>query len=274
MEILVVGDPHGEIPDIGVGKASVILVTGDVCGDSEVVREAMFDSMDSEKQWYDILGRDEARKAVEKSLQEGLEVLQYLDSFETPVFVVPGNWDWTGDEAWQFLDKNHFQRLVDDFKNVHNINREIVQDSEFAYIGYGPCPAPEIPQYEDEKPGEQELEELKKEYREDKSELEGLFQEAERPVILLSHNVPHGTSLDKIENPDSPKDGRHYGSLIVKELIEEERPLLSVAGHMHEGYGEEQMGETLAINAGLNSQVTIHVDKDEIKTDFRPLLRK
>ncbi len=272
MEILVVGDPHGEVSDVEVGEASVILVTGDVCGDSDKVREAMFDSMGSEKQWYDILGREESCQAVEKSLEKGREVLDYLNSFDSPVFIVPGNWDWTGDEAWEFLDENHFQKLVDEFRNIHNINREIVQDSEYAYIGYGPCPAPEIPQYEDEKPGEQELEEMKEDYREDKSELEGLFREADKPVMLLSHNVPNGTSLDRIKNPDSPKDGRHYGSLIVKELIESERPLLSIAGHIHEGYGKEQIGETLAINAGLHSHVRINTEGGEIKTDFRPPL--
>lgn len=269
MKILVVGDCHGKKPEIeGLAEeASVILVTGDVCGDSDVMRDAMFDSIDSQKKWYDVMGREKAREAVEKSLEEGRDVLEYLNSFDKPVFLVPGNWDWIGDEAWEFLEKNHFQDIVDEFNNIHNINGEIFQDSEYAYIGYGPCPAPEIPQYEDERPEDEgELKEIEEEYRSQKQELKRKFEASERPVIFLSHNVPHDTSLDRIENPESPSDGRHYGSLIVRELIEEERPVLSVAGHMHEGKGVEEIGDVKCLNAGLHSHAVIEVEAGEVKS--------
>ncbi|WP_414838195.1 metallophosphoesterase family protein [Candidatus Nanosalina sp. VS9-1] len=267
MKILVVGDCHGKKPEIeGLAEeASVILVTGDVCGDSDTMRNAMFDSIDSQKKWYDVLGRETAREAVEKSLEEGRQVLEYLNSFDKPVFLVPGNWDWIGDEAWDFLGENHFQKLVDEFNNIHNINGEIFQDSEYSYIGYGPCPGPEIPQYEDDRPeDEQEMKEIRKEYTEQKERLEKLFQASEKPVIFLSHNVPHNTSLDRIENPDSPADGRHYGSIIVRELIEEKNPVLSIAGHMHEGYGKEKIGGTVAVNAGLNRHVVIDLENEKV----------
>ena len=160
MEVLVVGDCHGEIPEISeeAERADVILATGDICGDSSQMREAMFQSIDSEKDWYNILGRQKAKEMVNKSLEEGEQVLKYLNSFGKPVFLVPGNWDWIGDEeGWNFLETNHFQQLIDKYDNIQNINCQTVQDSHFNYIGYGPCSGPEIPQYEDEKPNEEEM---------------------------------------------------------------------------------------------------------------------
>lgn len=268
MKLLIVGDCHGAKPEVGekAEEADVILATGDICGDSDEMRNAMFQAMDTEKMWYDILGREKAKESVKKSLEEGEKVLEYLDSFNKPVFLVPGNWDWSGEEeGWKFLEKNRFQQLIEKFRNIHNINGESFQDSNFCYIGYGPCPGPEVPQYEDDKPEEKdEREEIIREYEKDLEEIGELFERSKNPVIFLSHNVPHDTSLDRIENPDSPADGRHYGSLLVRELIEEKSPVLSVAGHMHEGFGEEKIGETLAINAGLHSAVMVEIQRSEI----------
>ncbi len=276
MKILVVGDCHGRKQQLETEaeEADVILAVGDICGDSDEMREAMFAAMDTEKEWYDILGRETAKEAVEKSLEEGREVLEQLNSFGKPVFIVPGNWDWDGrDETWEFLAQKRFQKLVDEFTNIQNINRERFQDSNFCYIGYGPCSAPEIPQYSDEKPEEDsEMQEIKKEYQRKKNEIQELFQEADKPVIFLSHNVPHETSLDRIENPDSPADGRHYGSIIVKEMLEDFKPVFSAAGHMHEGYGMEKISDTVAINAGLHSHVVVELENSEVmEVDFHPL---
>lgn len=119
------------------------------------------------------------------------------------------------------------------------------------------------------------MEELRQEYREKRREIQKLFDETERPTIFISHNVPNQTPLDEIDNPDSPADGRHYGSLIVKHMIEQERPVLSIAGHIHEGYGKENTGDTLAINAGLNSHVTIEIEEDKVQNiEFFPSLEE
>lgn len=276
MKILVVGDCHGVKPDVGreAEEADIILATGDICGDPADVRDAMFRSMEENEDWWSILGRDRAEEKVLQSLEEGREVLEYLDSFGKPVFLVPGNWDWIGEEPWECLSENRFQKLVDEFKNIHNIDREMMSDGSYSYIGYGPCSAPEIPQYEDDMPeSEEELEKMKNEYVEMGETLEKLFKEAEKPVIFLSHNVPNYTSLDRIENPDSPVDGRHYGSIIVKDLLEEFGPVLSVAGHIHEGYGTEKISGTVAVNAGLESHVMIELEEGEIEDlEFSPEL--
>lgn len=131
-----------------------------------------------------------------------------------------------------------------------NFCREEVNGCNF--VGYGPCSGPEVPQYEDDKPGsDEEMEEFRAEYEEKKNCLKEVFTEDN--TVFLSHNAPQGTSLDEIDNPDSPVDGRHYGSVIVKELVEEFGPEYSIAGHMHEAEGREKIGETECLNTGLNT---------------------
>ena len=52
MKILVVGDCHGRKPEIDkpAQEADLILATGDICGDSEEMREAMFESIDIDRE--------------------------------------------------------------------------------------------------------------------------------------------------------------------------------------------------------------------------------
>lgn len=275
MRILVVGDCHGRKPDVDqeAVEADLILATGDICGDPADVRDAMFSSEENED-WWHILGEKQAEDRINQSLEEGREVLEYLDSFGKPVYLVPGNWDWTGEEYQEFLSENRFQEIVDKFSNVRNIDGDVVSCNGFSFVGYGPCPAPEIPQYEDDMPeSDEDLEKIKEEYADMKETLQELFKEAKNPVVFLSHNVPYDTPLDRIENPDSPVDGRHYGSLIVKDILEEFKPVLSVAGHIHEGYGQQNVSETVALNAGLESYAMIElVDEKVENTEFSPIL--
>ncbi len=276
MRVLVVGDCHGVKPSIDqeAEKADLILATGDICGDPADVRDAMFASKKNDQDWWRILGEQKAKEKIVESLEEGREVLEYLDLFGKPVFLVPGNWDWTGEDSWEYLSENRFQEIVDGFSNVRNIDRELVSYNGFSFVGYGPCSAPEIPQYEDDKPdSDKDLEEIKQEYANTKETLQELFREDKNPVLFLSHNVPYDTSLDRIENPGSPVDGRHYGSLIVRELLEDFEPVLSLAGHIHEGYGRENVSETLAVNAGLESYVIIELGDGKIQNiEFSPEL--
>lgn len=252
---MIVGDCHGEKPEIPEEDFEAVIATGDICGDPEEARDAMFKAIDSEETWHELVGEGRAEELVEKSLEQGEEVLRFLNSLGKPVYLVPGNWDWSGEETnWDYLEENRFQNLVDQFENIRNINERMVELENFSLIGYGPCSGPELPQHEDDKPdSEEELEEMREDYKQKKEILEELFEEAEKKIIFLSHNVPHNTSLDEITNEDSPAQGRHYGSIIVRELIEEFQPVLSVAGHMHEGEGREEIRNALCINAGLEN---------------------
>lgn len=67
---------------------------------------------------------------------------------------------------------------------------------------------------------------------------------AERPMILVSHQPPHGTKADSLNN------GMHVGSLAVRRFIEKHQPLVCFTGHIHEGKGISDIGSTQVINPG------------------------
>ena len=77
----------------------------------------------------------------------------------------------------------------------------------------------------------------------------------ENPTILLTHNVPYNTKLDKILEKDSFAYGKHYGSVIAKEFCKKYQPLVCIGGHMHDTYGKVKIGKTTAINAGFGGKV-------------------
>ena len=60
-----------------------------------------------------------------------------------------------------------------------------------------------------------------------------------------------------IDNPESPRDGEHFGSVIAREMIDKHQPLVCIGGHMHEHFDKYQIGKTTAINAGFGSNVNI-----------------
>lgn len=260
MNALIIGDCHGDVPDIPKEGFDLVLCVGDICGETDEVRNTMFEAMDTEKEWYELLGEEEAKKAVKSSIQEGKEILDELDSLGVPVFVVPGNWDWTGENSdWDFLEDRGYPEMLEEFDNIHDLNFDCREEGGWNLIGYGPCSGPEIPQYEDDKPkSEEEMEKIIEEYDGKKERLRQFFNDEKN--IFLSHNVPQDTSLDEIDNEDSPVQGRHYGSVIVKELIEDLSPEYSVAGHMHEGEGRETLGNTNCLNTGLGTVWILDTD--------------
>jgi Icc-related predicted phosphoesterase len=257
---LIIGDCHGEAPDIPEEGFDLILCAGDICGGTDEMRNTMFEAMDTEKEWYELFGEEEAKEAVKSSIQEGKEIFDELDSLGVPVFIVPGNWDWTGENSdWEFLEGRGYPEILEEFDNLHDLNFDCREEKGWNFIGYGPCSGPEIPQYEDDKPeSEEEMDDIQRDYEDKKQRLQKLFT-CEK-TVFLSHNVPHDTSLDKIDNEDSPVHGRHYGSVIVRELIEEFSPEYSVAGHMHEGKVRETLGDTECLNTGLNTVWILDTD--------------
>jgi len=267
MKILVIGDCHGEMPEIPETEYGAVLAVGDICGGTDEMRKYMFEAIDSDESWYDLMGEEEAKEEVKASIREGHEILGKLDALGVPVYVVPGNWDWTNENnGWEFLNGKGYPEMLSDYSSIHNLNFELETLNGFDFVGYGPCSGPEIHQYEDDKPdSEEDLEEMKEKYEENKQELESLFQKSENKVILLSHNAPHDTQLDMINNPDSPKDGRHYGSLIVRELVEAYQPIFNIAGHMHEAEGQEEIGKTTCVNTGLHNSLMLDLENGEMR---------
>lgn len=264
MRFLIVGDLHGNKPRIHYKEFDAIIAPGDFCSDK--LRKYMFQAIqkrmknpDSIIEWYDLTGKRKAKKMIKKSLSDGRRILEYLDSFNVPVYIVPGNWDWIKDKDsdWSFLKKDHYKRLIKGFENIIDMHNKILELKECSIIGYGISSGPEYPQYKEElemlEPGDRKKK--KEEYDKKFKRIGNLFKKAKKPIIFLSHNVPFNTLLDKITDNNSPRYGYHYGSLVARKIIEKHKPLICIGGHMHEHFGKCKVRETVCVNAGFGSYV-------------------
>ena len=64
------------------------------------------------------------------------------------------------------------------------------------------------------------------------------------PVVLVSHQPPHGTRCDRVFRL------KHVGSKSVRRLIEELQPDLVLCGHIHESRGRDTIGRSVIVNPG------------------------
>ncbi len=271
MKFLIFGDLHGQIPNAYFEDYNTIIAPGDFCssGDKEgTIRKFMFQVIkekkkDStfDKEWFDLCGKKEAKRLYEQSITDGHSVLENICSLGKQVYTVPGNADRTPNKntKWGYLKKNHFKRVIKGLKNFNNTHLKIVDIGDYQIIGYGLSSGPEFPQTENDKKmlSDKKFKDKKKQYDKYSKKLNSLFSKATKPVIFISHNVPYNTPLDMIDNPESPRNGEHFGSVIAKEMIEKYQPIICIAGHMHEHFNKYQMGKTVAINAGFGSNVNI-----------------
>lgn len=63
-------------------------------------------------------------------------------------------------------------------------------------------------------------------------------------LIVVAHNPPHGTKLDKVA------PAVHVGSKLIRQFAEKHKPVLLVSGHIHESYAAEMLDGTLLVNPG------------------------
>ncbi|MEM1517649.1 MAG: metallophosphoesterase [Nitrososphaerota archaeon] len=70
------------------------------------------------------------------------------------------------------------------------------------------------------------------------------IEDAEKPLVFLSHNPPYGSDADKSMNDE------HLGSHSVRKFIERKSPILVSCGHIHEARSISRLGDTLIVNAG------------------------
>lgn len=62
--------------------------------------------------------------------------------------------------------------------------------------------------------------------------------------ILISHCPPFGTKCD------FAPDGKNYGSVPVREYVQDRRPRLVLCGHVHVARSVDKLGETTIVNPG------------------------
>ena len=268
VRILVVGDLHGQIPEIHFDDFDCIVAPGDFCSDNlkSLMFETVKQSINGEPLvfWYEKLGKRKSKQAMNKSLKDGRKVLEHLDSFGVPVFVVPGNWDWSySGYPYDFLNVNHFKEtLLVGLKNVKSIHRKKKSFKGIDFIGLGLSKGNDYPQYKADKIrlGNAKLAKLFKRKEKIVGFISNLFVKSKNPVIFLTHNVPFRTKLDKITDKNSPRVGQHFGSDIARDLIDKFQPKLSIGGHMHEHFGKCKVGKTTVINAGFGKNVNTLIE--------------
>lgn len=273
-KFLILGDLHGKLPKIHFKDYDAIIAPGDFCSDE--ARKYMFQAMKLRDQgrnvrWSDLVGKKKAMALVRHSLAQGRKVLRHLNNLGKPVYVVPGNCDWTsGVYEWDWPKKNFYSELIRGLGNIFDVHHKLLDVEGYQIVGHGITSGPEYPQHREVLNGltRKELKIRKAIYKEQLGLVSGLIEGANKPVILLLHNVPFKTKLDKINNEASPRNGRHYGSIIARKVIEQHQPLVAVGGHMHEHFNIDKIKRTVCINAGYGSKVNVLLElkKGRIKS--------
>lgn len=269
MRFLIVGDLHGQKPKIHFRNFDAIIAPGDFCSDKGIREIYMkmygeyIKDIKNYKNWWDIIGKNKAKKRIVNSLKTGRKNLEFLNSYNVPVFLVPGNWDWTkgSKEKWAFVNQDFWKNeLLRGLKNIKNIDRKRINFKQFQFIGYGKCNGPELLKYRDYGGvSKSKIKANKIKYKKLLMKENKLFSQAKKnlPIIFLSHNVPFNTNLDKITRKGSPRKGYHYGSLIARKMIDKHQPLVCIGGHMHEHFNSCKIGKTTCIDTGFGPNVNI-----------------
>ncbi len=285
MKLLVVGDLHGHIPKIHFKEFDAIICVGDYCSSEKIWKHTKIQYQKflknpyNRKAWYDDIGRTKAKKLIKESLNAGRKVLIKLNSLNVPIYSIPGNWDFVNeDDEWTYLNKDYYKTfLIKGLKNVKDCNQKISKIdnmNKYNIIGYGVVNGPELLKYRSYKNIKKtSYVKNEKRYKRLLSKYNKLFMKSKkadssRSTILLSHNVPYNTPLDKIINKDSPMNGHHYGSNLARDMIVKHKPILCIGGHMHEHYGTCKIGKTIVLNAGFGGEknTLIELENGKIKS--------
>src|SRR3989338_5056731 len=192
-KFLIIGDLHGNKPNIYRKDFDAIIAPGDFCSDS--LRKYMFQALkeqinnpESRVKWYNLAGKENAKKMIQKSLKDGRKILEFLNSFNKPVFALPGNWDWTGDKDWSFLNKDYWKSyFIKGLRNIRNCHKNKFKFKDLTIIGHGITSSPEYPVKEKIKNmTKKEIEKAKREYKKSFfSPMSKLFQKAKKKDNLI-----------------------------------------------------------------------------------------
>lgn len=154
------------------------------------------------------------------NVHEGLEeIVSVLSGITTPTLLVPGNNETEESLRDAVSDWNAATVLHGEGTNIDGV--------EFYGLGAG---VPVTP--------------FDWSFDLDEDEAERKLADCPEGAVLIIHSPPKDAC-------DESSDGKHLGSVALRETIEKRQPVLALCGHIHEGWGErETIGRTEVVNLG------------------------
>ena len=144
-------------------------------------------------------------------------VLKKLNEMPKKVILIPGNHE----------EGPNFSKICKRYTNIMCIDRSYCRIGKYLFLGYGgggfSFTDPEFREW-----GEK----MKK------------IMRKEDTVILMTHQPPYGTKVDKIINYSC-------GSKDIRKFIEKNPIKLALCGHLHENFNvKDKLGKTVLLNPG------------------------
>lgn len=198
-----------------------ILVIADIHGKFEILQKIIdeilnekFDLIISQGDFTDMF--DTAPNFTQLEIAD--IVLQKLMIPGKKLLCVLGNHD-----PYEILD------IFEDYGvNIHNRTKKL---ENMTFVGWGGAETPFNTHFE---PSEEETDEA----------IRGMLKGKRGTWILVSHAPPKNTTLDIVK----PK--KHVGSVAIRKIIKEKKPLLVFSAHIHENSGIEKLGKTTLFYPG------------------------
>lgn len=276
MKILAIGDFHGKFPNkfsriIDKEKIDIVISVGDY--PPFFYRKLWFKyCYKKDIELWEVIGKKKYKKLILEDLRRAENALQKLNQVKVPVYTVLGNIDWP--EPDDVIDltskqnktmpgydkKDKLAKRLSKYKNIHRFDYRFLRFKDYIFIGMR---------------GHSNPGEVKSNaFRKHKKILERLFNKFKKEnkngnVIFVSHVTPYNTKIDKIGRHAHKKvRGKHYGSKLARRIIEKYQPILSLGGHIHESWGKDKIGKTIAINPGAAHEgraAIVEFDSGKIK---------
>ena len=299
MRLLVFGDFHGVLQKIPETNFDAVISAGDFFGlsprayrESLKLRMLYFAAENTQNpllkkrllKVYAQRGKlfeRMVKKEEPHNFKRARRILEYLNSLGKPVFVIPGNWEcfppFFGSSREYHHRMQRYQELKQGLKNIVEMHLQQQDFSGFSIVGLGLCQMPENIFYHHSELAKRMYKDKKhlRLYNHWMRKMRPLFVGAQRrkkPILFISHNQPYNTSLDIINNKDSPAHGEHYGSCVTRKLIEDFQPFLCLGAHIHETKGTCRVGKTLCVNPGFGGAgeyAVIDIQGKKVQVQFR-----
>ena len=85
----------------------------------------------------------------------------------------------------------------------------------------------------------------------DEGEAAQLLKQCPERAVLVSHSPPHGIA-------DRQKDGRHDGSVALRDAVRGRQPRIVICGHIHNGWGQSgYIGQAPVHNIGPKARLFV-----------------